>query len=552
MNSNIKEKIKGRKKDDVYKYFLKDENKCKFYCKIDNCNKIFSTNSSTSTLKNHTNKKHCDFFGKIKNNNNNNMNKKINIHTAYSRAFAKNSLSHSLLENNYFIDFITAIKENPEVTISKKKLRELILLDGDKLKNNIICNLKFSRQPITLAIDGWTNVRSNKVINLMLIVNGNIYYYDSIENKDNGNNKEYLLTLFVEKINDLLNKGLNLIAVTTDNEILMKSVCNELVKIFPILINIPCSAHLIQLCLKNICNSEKFKDTVDNIINLLNKFKDKKQNRIKLYNLQIIDNIIEPKKIIYPTMIRWSSIITSIERILKLKKYIIEIITLNETFWDQLDLLYKSIKEIKIYTNIIQNDDSSLYTVYECFDNLIKFYSSNDNLNIELVDIIKKYWTKYIDKKLINTIKLFCFENLIKPEKEMIQFISDWGSLYLEKYNLTEEIDNKKIKKIIISQLTRLLAKQKEFSKLEGIIAEIKSEENNINLPYISKLVWGKLMVECYELSKIAIAILSICPTEASVERSFSILSNIHTLERNNLHEDLIDAELSIKINLKN
>ena len=59
-------------------------------------------------------------------------------------------------------------------------------------------------------------------------------------------------------------------------------------------------------------------------------------------------------------------------------------------------------------------------------------------------------------------------------------------------------------------------------------------------------------MVECYELSKIAIAILSICPTEASVERSFSILSNIHTLERNNLHEDLIDAELSIKINLKN
>ena len=134
----------------------------------------------------------------------------------------------------------------------------------------------------------------------------------------------------------------------------------------------------------------------------------------------------------------------------------------------------------------------------------------------------------------------------------MIQFIRDWGSLYLEKYNLIKKIENKKIKKTIISQLTRLLAKQKEFSKLEGIIAEIKGDENNINLPYISKLVWGKLMVECYELSKIAIAILSICPTEASVERSFSILSNIHTLERNNLHEDLIDAELSIKINLKN
>ena len=119
-------------------------------------------------------------------------------------------------------------------------------------------------------------------------------------------------------------------------------------------------------------------------------------------------------------------------------------------------------------------------------------------------------------------------------------------------HHLTDKIDKEKIKKLILSQLNRLLVKQKEFSKLEEIIAEVKSDENNNNLPYISKLVWGKLMTECYELSKIAIAMLSICPTESSVERSFSILSNIHTLERNNLHEDIIDAELSIKINLKN
>ncbi len=94
--------------------------------------------------------------------------------------------------------------------------------------------------------------------------------------------------------------------------------------------------------------------------------------------------------------------------------------------------------------------------------------------------------------------------------------------------------------------------RQKEFSKLEELIAETNSDEENVdNLTYVFKLVWGKLMTHCYELSKVAIAILSICPSEACVERSFSILSNIHTLERNNLREDLIDAELSIKINLK-
>ena len=35
-------------------------------------------------------------------------------------------------------------------------------------------------------------------------------------------------------------------------------------------------------------------------------------------------------------------------------------------------------------------------------------------------------------------------------------------------------------------------------------------------------------MVDNYELFKIAISLLSICPTEFCVERSFSELSNIH------------------------
>ena len=560
-SKNIQErKIVGRKKDKIYVYFTKDINKHKYYCNINNCNKFFSNNSSTSTLKNHVITKQCDYYNNIINKDTNikftsNMKNKINIQKAYSRAFAKNSLPHSLLENKYFNEFITAIKENPEVTISKRELRELIIFDGNKLKSDIIQNLKNSKQPITLAFDGWTNVRTNKVINLMLIANGNIYYYDSIENKEKQNTKEYLLSLFIDKINKLLNEGLNLIAITTDNEILMKSTCNDLVKTFPILLNIPCSAHLIQLCLKNICNSKTFKTTVDKLINLLNSFKNNKQNRLNLSNLQLADNIKIPLKIIYPTMVRWSSIIISIERILELKKYIVNIPLCNndDNFWEQLLFFYDSIKEIKNYTNIIQKDNSSLHTVLNCFNKMITFYSSKKNDAFSsVVNIIDQYWTKYIDKNLINVIKLLCFEFLIKPEKELREFISSWGALYLQKYNLTEEKNEEKVKKILSIQLNRLIVRQKEFSKLEELIAETNSDEENVdNLTYVFKLVWGKLMTHCYELSKVAIAILSICPSEACVERSFSILSNIHTLERNNLREDLIDAELSIKINLK-
>ena len=54
-------------------------------------------------------------------------------------------------------------------------------------------------------------------------------------------------------------------------------------------------------------------------------------------------------------------------------------------------------------------------------------------------------------------------------------------------------------------------------------------------------------MVSHYELSTISIAMLSICPSEACVERSFSIQSNVHSSERNKLSEDLVEAEMNLK-----
>jgi len=46
------------------------------------------------------------------------------------------------------------------------------------------------------------------------------------------------------------------------------------------------------------------------------------------------------------------------------------------------------------------------------------------------------------------------------------------------------------------------------------------------------------------------IAILSIYPTESCVERSFSAQTDILTLDRNRLTNDVIDAEMNIKWNI--
>lgn len=351
----------------------------------------------------------------------------------------------------------------------------------------------------------------------------------------------------------------NIIAIATDNEPLMISVCKILTNKFPIIIHVPCAAHIIQLCLKKIFEIDKIKNLGKNINDIIYLINNNKMNKVKLNDLQLADNIKNPLSLLFYTSIRWSSIIIAIKRILDLEKYIkiIMINEKNEQFWSDLKLLYIFLKPIEEYTNIIQKDNASLYSVWTVFDKLLTFYNSKEIPDIFIneakivIDIINSYWKKYIDEDLINIVKLFCFDKNIKITKKQTNFIIDWGSLYLKKYILCEETNINKMKKIISVQIGKFLSKQHNFSDIDTIISNVKeSDNNNDNIVYISKIVWGTLMVDNYELSKIAISLLSIYPTESCVERSFSALSDIHSLERNRLNNDIIDAEMIIKFNI--
>lgn len=141
------------------------------------------------------------------------------VYKALSLAFAKNSLPYSLLENEFFKNSIDTLRKCPNIEINKKKLKDSVLFEGNKINEEILSELEMNKQTVTIALDGWTNVRGNKVTNLLLISNNILYYYSSIENKEAHNNAEYLVAKLEEKINYLLLKNINVIAIATDNEI---------------------------------------------------------------------------------------------------------------------------------------------------------------------------------------------------------------------------------------------------------------------------------------------------------------------------------------------
>jgi hypothetical protein len=567
---NIVNKIdknkKGRKIDAVRKYFIREDDDY-IKCIILNCKKKFSCKSSVSVLKYHLLMDHGQTLNKkTSNNNNNNMEKEngitseAEIYKALAIAFAKNSLPHSLIEDKYFKNALEIIKNNKTINLNKKNLRDVILIESEKINEELLINFELNKTPITLAIDGWTNVRSNKVTNLILIVEGISYYYASIENENNKNNVEWLAPQLEEKIKYLYSKKINIIAIVADNENLMKAISKKLKIKFPVLIDVPCAAHIIQLCFKKICEIQNIKNIINEINEIIYLIRNNKENRNKLCQLQIKEGIKEPLKIKYHTEIRWSSLIISIKRILSLKKYIIEIINESkfkstDKFWDKLNSLYEYIKIFESCTNHIQKDNASLYSVWTNLNKLINYYELN-NPNNELINngnlivqIIKDKWNEHINIDLINVTRLFNFEQNFKISDKSLKFIEEWGSKYLIEFSLIDNKDVDVVKQIIYLQISEFLSRQKEFSSIDSIISNLKKACEIQNTQYSAKFTWGRFSASHYELSKIAIAILSICPSESSVERSFSALSDIHTLERNRLTNNIIEAELKIKWN---
>jgi hypothetical protein len=70
-----------------------------------------------------------------------------------------------------------------------------------------------------------------------------------------------------------------------------------------------------------------------------------------------------------------------------------------------------------------------------------------------------------------------------------------------------------------------------------------------MNKKFKPKLFWIDYKFSHPERYCIVIALLSVCPSEASAERSFSIHYRVYSSERNRLDDTQIEAEMIIKMN---
>ena len=203
-------------------------------------------------------------------------------------------------------------------------------------------------------------------------------------------------------------------------------------------------------------------------------------------------------------------------------------VLLSEVFWDKISGYLQLLKPVATAITMVEGDNQHLSIVMKVFHDLQKSF----------------------DEQLPNCPVLRSEEPLLK---EVVSKRQDW---IMQKVHLAANLLDPRYRGCHISDEEAVDAIELAYevaSQMPGIneknvlgeIAEFRSKENLFSKSFIwqsvdqcSPISWWNGMCSHTQLSKVATGILNLPPTSASVERSFSHHSHIHSAERNRLSTD--------------
>lgn len=201
----------------------------------------------------------------------------------FAEAFAMNSLSHTLLSRESFIQMLHIFRQSASaVPPTPAELRTSIINRATDLKQQMIHKIQNAGWPATLAIDGWTNTRHEKVTNIVILSCGSAYYYASITNTIANNTAEWLADNISPHIQSILDSGIKIVALAADNEAVNGALHKRLLVSFPFLLLIPCAAHTIQLAVRHTMKLKQFRKLVSVVMSIVQRFDSSKDARLRL------------------------------------------------------------------------------------------------------------------------------------------------------------------------------------------------------------------------------------------------------------------------------
>jgi hypothetical protein len=459
---------------------------------------------------------------------------------ALARLCAQSSIPHHVLDLPEFKQFLDCLGWNSSHP-TRESVRASILQLASDLRTQLVSRLHSA--PLTVAADGWTNVRHEKVTNVVLCSQGVAYYWCSIVNATERNDAVWLSEQLTEVIRTLMTEHkLQVTALVVDNEAVNKAAFNRMKTTFPFLIHIPCAAHTVQLAVRSCLALPAFAPTVAQITTLI-AFFSLKENRQELKRVQQFRGS-KSLVVLKPCDTRWSSTHIAAERLLLMRRDIescnIEsVVPSKDAFFAALEVLCKFLKPFRAATDAIQSDKATLFTVYEQFNALLAHAQDTDS---GAAAHVLERWKKHINVPATVAVA-WCSFAAIPPslnEAAAREFIVEFGADFLLAYSpgaMTREQ--------ICDDLTRQIA---EVNARCGRFASLDRDKVSIERGgWCPRLFWA--LYKQHTLSTIARVLLSLSASEAAVERTFSAQGAVHTKNRNRLANPVVQAEMFLKFN---
>ncbi|KAJ3639992.1 hypothetical protein Zmor_003318 [Zophobas morio] len=466
----------------------------------------------------------------------------------------------SFTENKYWQKAFKALR--PSFTLPSRFVLSSRLLDNEylKIKESVTLELA-SASYLSVQLDGWSNVRCEPIINVVLTTPRPIVY-KIIDTQEKKHTAEYMADIIQEVFSEI---GVDrIVSVITDNAKNMEKARNIVLEKYPdrSISLYGCVAHIFNLFIKDVCKLEPFLKIEELARKIIRKIKYSHDNIDQFKNYQKEYNTGRTLKL--PVATRWASIVycirSLIENIQPLQRIAIspkanlpedlkDNILDNKNFWTTLQYLHAITSPVAKWIKILESSHCRINYVIPSF-----------------VDIKKQIIEKTVDSTY-ERFKLYADQilDLLEHRKQMaVKDIHKAAHLLDPRskgkcLSPCECVDAMEF----IEKLSKCFLQESEQG---NVIAELAMYRNSTGLwkkPFvqsslnlrtdktqISSLTWWRGICGSTSLSKVATAILESPSTTACTERSFSTSAFIHSNRRNRLKNKTVAKLSYIKSNL--
>jgi len=471
---------------------------------------------------------------------------------ATARFFASNHIAYNVASSESFCDFANAVRHSNVAVLQREGVKAAIEKLEVEMREQLWALLRRSSAPIAIAIDGWTNVKHTKVLNVILICSNRAYYWRSIANKLDKSDAQWMESVLRPVIAELVDGGVRVSGFVADNEAANGAAFRLLQPDFPFLIRVPCAAHTLQLVVKQLMKASRWKELRADVQHIFHSFfasQGGKERRQQLLAFQLAKGGVKPLELVRANTTRWNSELFACERLVQLSSFVQLIVEQRAEMWEELKQFVAFLKPFQIATDVVQRDTATLFDVYQQWG-MLRAHVEKEPGSSRSQKELKKRWNTQVNGAAAVAAALVSLrrkKNDIGVTSEQLtearEFIVSYGSQYISSFGLSDsELTMDELQGRLLLQLGAFLDRRGAFAKLDGQLALIEAADAN----WATVDVWA-LYDE--ELAVVAKALLNLPASEAAVERTFSAQGLVHTKLRNRLLDDAVQKEMFVSFN---